>query len=423
MKFKFLATWQKLSEQEGGSVASRKTARSQRKTTNMKSYNHLFEKLLERENIIKAIRKASKRKTKRKDVSYILSHIEETVKKIRQILLAGYKPQWHEMTDIFDKTSNKYRRIVKPYFYKNVEGEEVFEQIIHHLVVLVLEPIFMRGMYELSCGSIPKRGGRYGKKHLERFIRENPKDCKYCCKFDVHHFYESINTNLLKQRFKKIIHDEKMLQIIFAIIDSNLVEYKGERFRVGVLIGFFPLQWLANWFLQPFDHKIKEEEKIKFYERYVDDCIFLSANKRKLRKSFENAREYLKELDLTLKKNYQLFKFDYKGKGRPIDFMGFKFYQEKTTLRKTILKSSRRVAFKVHKKEKINALDASRVLSYEGWYRKTDTNKFHEKYISKFIDTRACRKIISRKAKENNKCNLKNRKVKKNQSKLTKIHH
>lgn len=31
MKFLFLATWQKLSEQEGGSVASRKTARSQRK--------------------------------------------------------------------------------------------------------------------------------------------------------------------------------------------------------------------------------------------------------------------------------------------------------------------------------------------------------------------------------------------------------
>ena len=389
----------------------------------MKSYNHLFELLLLPENILKAIKKASKRKTKRKDVSYILTHKDEIVVKIQNLLLSGYKPQKHKMFEIFDKSSNKFRRIVKPYFYKNLEGEEVFEQIIHHLVIIVLEPIFMRGMYELSCGSIPKRGGRYGKKYLEKFIRENPKECKYCCKFDIHHFYESIDTNILKERFRKKIHDPKMLQVIFAIIDSNVVEFKGEVFKVGVLIGFFPSQWLANWFLQPFDHTVKEREKIKFYERYVDDCVLLSGNKRKLRKSFENIKVDLCKLNLTLKKNYQIFLFDYNGRGRPIDYMGFKVYRHKTTIRKTILQSSRKNALRVHKKEKLSVLDAARSLSYEGWYKKTDTNKYHEKYISANIDTRACRRIISNYAKkENEKCNSKNQKVKKNQFKLTKNH-
>ena len=194
-----------------------------------------------------------------------------------------------------------------------------------------------------------------------------------------------------------------MLKVIFAIIDSNEVEFRGEIFRVGILIGFFPSQWFANWFLQELDHSIKEKRKTKFYERYVDDCVLLSGNKKNLRKTFEYIVRELKSLKLTLKRNYQLFKFDYYGKGRPIDFMGFKFYRDKTTLRKTILKSSRRNALNVHKQGKISVNAASRVLSYEGWYRKTNTNKYHEKFITKNVDTRACRKVISMNAKAKNK--------------------
>ena len=64
----------------------------------------------------------------------------------------------------------------------------------------------MKGMYQFSCGSIPGRGIHYGKKYLEKFIRENKSEIKYVLKFDIHHFYESINVDLLKERFRKIIH-------------------------------------------------------------------------------------------------------------------------------------------------------------------------------------------------------------------------
>lgn len=384
----------------------------------MKSYNHLFEELISRKNILRAIFNSSKRKRKRKDVSYILEHQDETVLKVQNLFKNGFPPQIHKATEIYDKSGHKTRHIVKPYYCKNYEGREVFEQIVHHAVIQVLQPIFMHGMYEFSCGSIPGRGGHYGKKYLEKYIRENPgTKIKYCCKFDIRHFYESINTEILKNKFRKVIHDEKMLNILFSIIDSNEVIYKNEITKKGLLIGFYPSQWFANWFLQDFDHYVKEVLKIKCYVRYVDDIVILSPNKRDLRRQFEQIREYLAGIDLQIKDNYQIFKFVYEknGKtyGRPIDFMGFKFYRNRTTLRKSIVNSSTKKARKVCKKEKITHYDASQILSYTGWYKCTDTYKFFQTNIANRVNLGTCKDLISRHTKkekgEQNAFRLQNR--------------
>ena len=33
-----------------------------------------------------------------------------------------------------------------------------YEQVVHHIVVSACYEIFMQGMYEFSCGSVPHRG-------------------------------------------------------------------------------------------------------------------------------------------------------------------------------------------------------------------------------------------------------------------------
>jgi len=377
-----------------------------KESNRMKSYNHLFEKLVSWENINLAITNASKKKRKRKDVRYILGHREEFIKQIQDLLInQEFKPQRHKLVKIYDKSSKKERYIIQPFFRVNRQGEEVFEQIIHHAVIQILSPIFMHGMYKYSCGSIPKRGGHYGKRYLEKYIREhNDNEIKYCCKFDIRHYYLTVNIPLLKEKFKAKIHDEKMLKVIYTILDSNIATNNGTLFDMGLPIGFYTSQWFANWFLEDFDHFIKEELKIKCYVRYVDDVILLSPNKKDLHKKLKQIKYFLKNIKLELKRNYQVFKFDYENnKGRPIDFMGFKFHRSRTTLRKSILHNAVRKARNIQKKENPTHYDASQMLSYLGWFKSTKTFLFFRGTIAQRVNIKACKLLISRKNKgENN---------------------
>ena len=81
-------------------------------------------------------------------------------------------------------------------------------------------------MYKWSCGSLPKRGGLYGKRYLSKYIRENKSKIKYTAKADIKHFFPSINTDILKKRLEKKIHDKRFLEVLFVVIDSNIAIYE-----------------------------------------------------------------------------------------------------------------------------------------------------------------------------------------------------
>lgn len=362
----------------------------------MKSYNHLFEKAISDEIMDPALDDGIKGKKDRPEIQDILRNRIKYKQILRQKIIAGdLVPFMHQATLRIDRCNGKPRIIVPPRFDK-----EEPEQWIHHIVIKTLKPIIMKGMYQFSCGSIPGRGIHYGKKYLEKFIKENKSEIKYVLKFDIHHFYESINVDLLKERFRKIIHDERMLKLIFYILDSNEYQLDGELYKGGLLIGFYPSQWFANFFLQPFDHFIKENLKVKCYVRYMDDCVIFGRNKKELHQKLYAIEQYLEKMDLELKSNYQIYRFDYidrqgNRRGRFIDFMGFKFYRDKTTIRKGIFARATRTARRISKKEKVTWFDAARMLSYKGWFKRTNTYKAFMKYIAPFVNLGKLRKIMS----------------------------
>ena len=367
----------------------------------MKSYNHLFEIALSDRIIHLSLLGASKGKRDRPQVARILEHKIKYIKRIKEWLLKGkFIPENHIAAIINDGFIQKQRIIIKPYFYP--------EQIIQHIVVNTLKPIFMKGMYIYSCGSVPDRGVHYGQKYLEKFIRNNKAEIKYVLKLDIHHFYQSINIDLLKNRFKEIIHDEKMLELIYYVLDSNKATLGDKLIQEGLPIGFYTSQWFANWFLQPFDHFVKEELKAKCYVRYMDDIVIFGRNKKELHKNFEKIREYLNNIDLEVKPNYQIFRFDYIDKngnrrGRPIDFMGFKFYRDKTTIRASIFLRAIRKARKMKKKENFSWYDACQLLSYMGWFKPTNTYGAFKKHIEPNVNIQACKKLVSKHFKKERK--------------------
>lgn len=158
----------------------------------MKTYKNLFKKLISYENLSLAIDKASIRKRKRKDVQRVLNNKPYYIKELQRLLITKeYHNVKHRPITIIDGCSKKKRIIIKPNF--------CYEQILQHAVIQVLEPIIMKGMYKYSCGSIPRRGKTYGKRYIKNFIRTHSKNCKYCYKIDIHHFFPSINHDILKK--------------------------------------------------------------------------------------------------------------------------------------------------------------------------------------------------------------------------------
>lgn len=121
--------------------------------------------------------------------------------------------------------------------------------------------------------------------------------------------------------------------------------------------------------------------------------------------------EYLQnKLGLELKGNWQVFRFDYayKGKrcGRPLDFMGFIFYRDKTILRKSIMvragRKARAIAKKKRKGKKVTWYDASQMLARLAWYKRTDCYGNYLKHIKPYIDIRALKRKISAHDKRRN---------------------
>lgn len=372
----------------------------------MLSYKHLIDYALSDECMDLSLDDASERKRKRPEVKYILEHKEEEKKKLRNKIINNELELYvHQAKRIADKTSGKIRTILEPYF-----SSDKPEQWLHHIVINSLKPLLTKGMYEFTFGSVPGRGNAYGKKYVEKFIAKNPKEIKYALQLDIRHFYQNVNPEILKQRFDKVIRDKEFLKLVYYILDSNTGQFPdGEMITDGLPIGFYTSQWFANYFLQPFDHFVKEDLKIIFYARNMDDMVFFGRNKRELHKKFQQIKEYLTRLGLPIKPNYQVFRFDYidrkdgKRKGRPIDFVGYKFYRDKVTLRKKNFKAARRKALKIKRKGRINWYTACQMVSYAGMFKDTNTYCAFKKHISSNVDIELCKKIISIHSKKQNK--------------------
>lgn len=97
-------------------------------------------------------------------------------------------------------------------------------------------------------------------------------------KCDVSKYFPSINHQVLKDLLAKTSLDNEDLRIINKIIDSKYAET-----GVGLPIGNQTSQWFGLFYLNTLDRFIKEELRIKYYVRYMDDMILIHHDKEHLK--------------------------------------------------------------------------------------------------------------------------------------------
>lgn len=344
----------------------------------MKRVGYLYEKMCDLSLIRYAIRKAAQGKTYKHYIRKVLQNEEAYALRIQEMLVnESVKLSPNRQITIYDRSCSKERIITVPKFFP--------DQILHWVVMLVIEPIITKGMYRFNCGSVPTRGGMEAKRYVERALKDEK--IRYVAKLDISKFFNSVKPEYLMAMFRNKIKDEKVLRLINAILENG-----GD----CLPIGYYTSQWFSNFFLEGFDHYVKEELKIKKYVRYVDDMVLLNTNKRKLHKAIARMDEYLLKIGLKLKRNYQVWKVG----SRPIDFVGFRFYQDKTVLRKKIFFRLCRRVRNVRKSGYITVHQAQGILSLLGWLSHINAWKFYKEKIYPYAPKSRLKNIVSNHAKK-----------------------
>ncbi|WJY27490.1 reverse transcriptase/maturase family protein [Sporosarcina trichiuri] len=206
----------------------------------------------------------------------------------------------------------------------------------------VLEPAFERSFIYDSYACRKGKGTHAGLNRTCEFLRRHYRQHGtegWILKCDIEKYFDSVPHEILKKMLRKYIHDERVLHLLDAIIDSA----SGDR---GLPLGNQTSQWLSILFLNDFDHFIKERLGVKMYIRYMDDFVLIHPDKKFLQDCKRAIIDYLGGLELELNGKSHIFPLK-----NGADFLGFHLYLTETgkVIRKVRHDSIKRIKRKLKK--------------------------------------------------------------------------
>lgn len=336
-----------------------------------KSYNGLWERMVDPDNIEGAIYAAAKGKKRKREVQDALADVPATVARVKGML---ERDEWRppEVRDgrfYKDGIARKKRLLVEPDFD---------EQIVHHLLIdYIIEPIFMPGFYEWSCGSIPGRGQEMMAKHIMRKIRRGGAKVKYCAVLDIAKCFPSIDIETIYKAIATKIRDRRVLRLVRMILEANTIRLPdGTIMKGGVPIGLFTSPWFVNIALTAIDRRFKsrkgKRKAVYLYVRYIDDMLMMHGNKRELKGIIGEVAAWLNENGMRLKARAVILRFDVYGSHK-VRYTGFHVTRQRMMVRDRVFiraqRTGARIRRKIARRIRVTAHDAERLISYGGRFR------------------------------------------------------
>lgn len=316
----------------------------------MKRIGFLYAEICSIENLQLADAIAQKGKTKQPAVIDHNKEQDMNILKLHHLLVdRTFRTSEYTTFAIFEPKERIISRL--PYYP---------DRIVHHAVMNILEPYFIKLFTADTYSCIKGRGIHKAAKNLKKILKD-VSGTAYCLKLDIKKFYPCVDHQVLKELLGDKFKDPDLIWLLDEIIDS----------ADGLPIGNYLSQYLANYYLSGFDHWIKENRAVKYYLRYADDMVIFSNSKTELHTLLADIKEYLNNrLKLTVKSNYQVFPVAARG----IDFVGYVFYHTHTLLRKSIKQNFARMLK--------NRKNPASIASYKGWAKHADTKHLIKKLLN-----------------------------------------
>lgn len=339
----------------------------------MKRIGNLYSQVISIENLRLADEKARRGKQNAYGVRLHDRNREANIIALHEALLT--KTYHTSEYDIFTIHEPKERVIYRLPYYP--------DRIVHHAIMNVLEPIWVKTFTHNTFSCIKGRGIEGCARYTERLIRKYEGQPLYCLKIDIRKFYPSIKHHVLKLIIRKKIKDDDLLRLLDEIIDST----------EGLPIGNYLSQYLANLVLAYLMHMVNEMLRLDSAE-YADDIIFFHSDKAVLRSAFETViRPFIEqELELEVKSNYQIFPIadDRSDRhGRALDYVGYKFFRHQKLIRKSIKQNFARAVHRLELRQpSVSDTEYKQtVASWLGWAKHSNSKHllktlFKERYES-----------------------------------------
>ncbi|GJQ27725.1 MAG: hypothetical protein HBSAPP02_27570 [Phycisphaerae bacterium] len=229
-------------------------------------------------------------------------------------------------------SSGTYRHGADRYFWIHDPKERLVaaapfrDRVVHHAIVRVIEPIFEKRFIEDSYACRTGKGTHAAMRRALHFARGH----RYALKCDVLKFFPSVDQQVLLGLVGRVIADREVLELLGRVLashaDAEFPEWRprGGLFdyeirRTGLPIGNLTSQFLANVYLNPLDHFVKHELRVKGYVRYMDDFLLFGDARAALKGCGARIKDKLSEMCLRMHPDkYRLLPTD-KG----VDFAGF----------------------------------------------------------------------------------------------------
>lgn len=284
----------------------------------MKTEKHLLDKICSFGNALLAYRKARKCKRYRADVLQFEAKRELNLLRAMEDLREGtYKAGQYFVFKVFEP---KERLIMALPFY---------DRVIQHMIVNVIEPIFNKRFITHSYACRKEKGVHEASNTLARWLYNlQVKQGKkiYAIKADVHHYFQSIDHEILKAEVRRYISDKRVLKLIDYVIDHNGIYPEGK----GIPVGNLTSQLFANVYLNILDQYIKHELGVRYYIRYMDDFIILSEDPEELRELLVKIDTFLEDkLHLSLNPKTTIL-----AAKNGVDFVGYRHFPSFIIVRK-----------------------------------------------------------------------------------------
>jgi hypothetical protein len=183
----------------------------------MKLHGNLWETIVSDENMLLAHKHAKKGKGWYAEVQIVNQDINSN------------QPMG-KMIPTLQKKMVNHRYHTSPYTMKQrKEGKKIRDlyklpyypdRIAQWAVIQVIEPILIKNLITDTYSAIPKRGIHKGLGRLRGWINTDVFGTQYCLKIDARHYYQSINHEILKDKFRRVFKDPDLLWFVDEVIDS-----------------------------------------------------------------------------------------------------------------------------------------------------------------------------------------------------------
>ncbi|HDQ22659.1 MAG TPA: hypothetical protein ENN28_01645 [Candidatus Uhrbacteria bacterium] len=282
---------------------------------------HKFEEIISLDNLLLAWQEFIKGKKSKPDVQEFSLNLFDNILELHN--------------DLADKS---YRHGGYKSFYINdpkrrhIHKASVRDRLLHHAVYRILYPFFERTFIADSFSCRLDKGTHKALNRFRGFAFVESKNHTRTCwalKIDIKKFFANIDHEILLRILDEYIKDKEVIWLLEQIIRGySSMPAKS----VGLPLGNLTSQLFANIYLNPFDQWVKHNLKVKYYLRYADDMIFLSADKQFLINILPEIKNFLQD---SLKLNVHPDKIIIKTIASGVDFLGWGHFPDHRILRKS----------------------------------------------------------------------------------------